>query len=130
VVAVDFGTTNTVACHDDRSPVVFRNRVRFPIFDPQGDADNRRIIKWNFVDFLPLFENTTPIPTVAKHRAVGAAGDPGLQRVIHGEDDRPSSPTHLLPAPFGRSADEPAAGGHPRVLRQRAAPALQSEVGR
>lgn len=88
-VAVDFGTTNTVACLDNKSPIVFQTRVTLPIFQPSSDADNRRDFKWSFVDFLPLIEYATPIPTVAKRREIDVGESAELKAVADGRDDRP-----------------------------------------
>jgi hypothetical protein len=84
VVAVDFGTTNTVACLDDRRAVVFRDRVKFPIFQPEEDSENRRLVKWSFLDFFPLVEapdaRSRPSPSTARSTPAATSASPASAR--------------------------------------------------
>lgn len=72
VVAIDFGTTNTVACLNDRNPVVFKRRIAFPILTNSSDLNHsslssdgaQRALK----RFMPYNEHSTPTPTVAYTR--------------------------------------------------------------
>jgi hypothetical protein len=90
-VAVDFGTTNTVACFDGEKAVVFKDRIVLPIASSNADKDkqDRDVIKWAFVEHMPLLDHETPMPTVAKLRRMDDGGDPALKRIIDREDDRP-----------------------------------------
>ncbi len=88
VVAVDFGTTNTVASLKGE-PVRFKNRVRMAIRQPANEEENRRDFKWSFVDFFPLADHASPIPTVAKRREIDAGNDPALRAVAEARDERP-----------------------------------------
>lgn len=90
VVAVDFGTTNTVVCVDGANQgLEFQDRVLVAIADPREKVSDRYYSKWTFVDFLPVFDHATPIPTVAKRREVTAGREPALAAVEKGEDERP-----------------------------------------
>jgi hypothetical protein len=74
VVAVDFGTTSTVACFGDREPITFQARLIHPI-EIQG-ADPKREIRrerWKLQEFLPALGQKMPIPSVALLR-------PGVDR--------------------------------------------------
>lgn len=86
-VAVDFGTTNTVACFDDNERVVFKNRLLHPISSGDSNWLNAVMpyLHWPFVEFMPLGERTTPTPTVMLDRSVGTGGAPAVAR---GEDKR------------------------------------------
>jgi hypothetical protein len=69
VLAVDFGTTNTVASADIEKPIVFKNRLMLPVVD--GNGTSGRIVqkeKYEFANFFPPDERPTPIPTVAWNR--------------------------------------------------------------
>ena len=67
IVAVDFGTTNTVACFDDKLPIVFESRLLLPVAfkDPNKTRDTRHAARWVLSKFLPPEERATPTPTVA-----------------------------------------------------------------
>jgi hypothetical protein len=69
-VAVDFGTTNTVACFKDRKPIVFQERLVHPIsYESATTVRNyRATYKWMFVDFMPPDARQLPTPTVALAR--------------------------------------------------------------
>lgn len=71
-VAVDFGSTNTVACMSGQSgvPVTLRGRIVHPIMfqDSARNDEWLHIVRWNYVDFLPLVDRETPTPTVVISR--------------------------------------------------------------
>jgi hypothetical protein len=71
-VAIDFGSTNSVACFSgtDGQPVTLKGRVVHPIMfnDPARNDEWQHIIRWHYVDFLPLADRTTPTPTVVINR--------------------------------------------------------------
>jgi hypothetical protein len=106
-VAVDFGTTNTVACFDGETAVCFKDRVILPIAKSNADEDkkDRDFIKWAFVEFMPLLDHQTPMPTVAKLRQMDDGGDPALKRVMEREDDRPlfSDCVFFMPQELGQT---------------------------
>lgn len=69
IVAVDFGTTNTVACINDDKPVTFKKRLAYLIETSSSDlnraqlsADNIQLV---LKRFMPYREQKTPTPTVA-----------------------------------------------------------------
>lgn len=66
-VAVDFGTTNTVACFKDKKPIQFQQRLVNPIsFDDGGAVQQQReLFRWQFADFMPPDKRDLPTPTVA-----------------------------------------------------------------
>jgi hypothetical protein len=65
-VAIDFGTTNTVACLDDTTPKKLRARVIHPIQPAPnaGGAITSVELTQKFRDFLPPDERHLPTPTV------------------------------------------------------------------
>jgi len=71
-VAIDFGSTNTVACLSGANgkPLSFQGRVVHPIKfqDASRNDEWEHIVRWNYVDFLPLAERRTPTPTVVIRR--------------------------------------------------------------
>lgn len=69
-VAVDFGTTNTVACFKDRKPLQFQQRMVNPIsFDDNATIQQQReLFRWQFADFMPPDKRDLPTPTVAISR--------------------------------------------------------------
>lgn len=71
-VAVDFGSTNTVACMSGASgrPITFQGRIVHPIMfqDSVRNDEWQHIVRWNYVDFLPLTDRETPTPTVVISR--------------------------------------------------------------
>ena len=71
-VAVDFGSTNTVACLSgtDGKPITLQGRIVHPIlFQDAAINDHwQHIIRWKSVDFLPLTDRQTPTPTVVISR--------------------------------------------------------------
>ncbi|MBN8527609.1 MAG: hypothetical protein J0M36_00060 [Caulobacterales bacterium] len=72
IAAVDFGTTNTVACFEDGLPVVFGKRTLEAITssEPARNAAAERGLRWPFAEiFFPLVEKRTPTPTVVVQRA-------------------------------------------------------------
>jgi len=70
VVAVDFGTTNTVACFDKQTPIIFKDRILHPIrsHDSIRMKRGQQLIRWPFVEFLPPSDRSTPTPTVGLDR--------------------------------------------------------------
>ncbi len=73
VVAVDFGTTNTVACfQSSKNPVVFKRRLVLPVTYKNADTTRNSAhgARWLFSKFLPPEERTTPTPTVALTRTL------------------------------------------------------------
>lgn len=66
-VAVDFGTTNTVACFADKKPIQFQQRLVNPIsFDDSRTVQQQReMFRWQFADFMPPDRRDLPTPTVA-----------------------------------------------------------------
>jgi len=76
-VAVDFGTTNTVACFRDLQPVRFQKRLVQPIVfkNPETTRNLNHAQRWHFSKFLPLEERPTPTPTVALTRRADLTGD-------------------------------------------------------
>jgi hypothetical protein len=65
-VAVDFGTTNTVACFKDKKPIQFQQRLVHPIsFDDSSNVQQQReLFRWQFADFMPPDKRDLPTPTV------------------------------------------------------------------
>jgi hypothetical protein len=72
-VAVDFGTTNTVACFKDKKPIQFQQRLIHPIsFEDSSTVNSQReLYRWQFADFLPPDKRDMPTPTVAIARKGG-----------------------------------------------------------
>lgn len=71
-VAVDFGSTNTIACMSGAGgkPITFQGRIVHPIMfqDSVSNDQWQHIVRWNYVDFLPLTDRETPTPTVVISR--------------------------------------------------------------
>lgn len=80
-VAIDFGTTNTVACLNDTSPVVLQPRVFHPIEHASNNAAraNAAELTQKFRDFLPPDQRVLPTPSVLIGRPLDAAGRELLQ---------------------------------------------------
>lgn len=80
LVAVDFGTTNSVACLEDGAPVVFRDRLLHPITSPNQARLKALLPVWQLAEsFLPPVERPTPTPSVMLDRVettVGATDAP------------------------------------------------------
>jgi len=77
-VAMDFGTTNTVACFKDKKPIQFQQRLVHPISFDDGTTVNkqRELYRWQFADFLPPDKREMPTPTVAiKRKGENQAAD-------------------------------------------------------
>lgn len=74
--AVDFGTTNTVACLNDTNPVQFAARVVHPIYPAieGGLAGRASELAQKFKDFLPPDERVLPTPTVVIGRGLDQSG--------------------------------------------------------
>jgi hypothetical protein len=81
VVAIDFGTTNTIACFENQDPIVFEDRVLHPIEtkDRTREARGKQQIRWPFVEFLPPAARSMPTPSVALSRK---SDDPKLLAAI------------------------------------------------
>jgi hypothetical protein len=69
-VAVDFGTTNTVACFDDGEPVNFVDRLVYPLAfaDARNSTESLFDYRWQVRKFFPPELRKTPTPTVALNR--------------------------------------------------------------
>lgn len=69
-VAVDFGTTNTVACFDDEVPVKFQNRLVYPLTFANPEDTNQELFeaRWLMRTFFPRELRRTPTPTVCLNR--------------------------------------------------------------
>lgn len=71
-VAVDFGSTNTIACMTGTGgkPVTLHGRIVHPIVfqDSVKNDEWQHIVRWNYLDFLPLTDRKTPTPTVVIRR--------------------------------------------------------------
>jgi len=81
IVAIDFGTTNTIACFEDEEPVTFQNRILHPI-SSRDTARKKRAeqhIRWPFVEFMPPAARTMPTPSVALSRK---ADDPKVLKAL------------------------------------------------
>lgn len=80
-VAIDFGTTNTVACLDDTGPVKLEARICHPIEHANSNAAKRSAaeLTQKFRDFLPPDTRELPTPTVLIGRPLDAAGRELLQ---------------------------------------------------
>lgn len=70
VVAVDFGTTNTVACFEDQQPIRFEARLLHPTDSRAPDVIEQRLYdkRWVFQEFLPAIQQQLPVPSVALER--------------------------------------------------------------
>ncbi|HYI40308.1 MAG TPA: hypothetical protein VE053_08320 [Allosphingosinicella sp.] len=77
VAAVDFGTTNTVACFASDQPVVFKPRLVFPITytSPETNRASKNNARYVLSRFWPAEERKTPTPTVAVTRKGGSNAD-------------------------------------------------------
>lgn len=90
LVAVDFGTTNTVACvQGSTRPIRFKSRVRPALTNPKLGEQERALQKWGLLEFFPPHESETPLPTVAKRRVLTPGAEPLLAAVSNGDDERP-----------------------------------------
>lgn len=71
-VAVDFGSTNTIACMSGTGgqPITLKGRIVHPIVfqDTLRNDEWQHIVRWNYLDFLPLTDRKTPTPTVVISR--------------------------------------------------------------
>lgn len=76
IAAIDFGTTNTVACLNETVPVRLAARVVHPVEPASGKGAGFRPSELNqkFQDFLPAEERSLPSPTVIIGRPLDAAG--------------------------------------------------------
>lgn len=74
-VAIDFGTTNTVACLNDTNPVLLKSRVVHPISGAQELVGARAFeLTQKFRDFMPCDERELPSPSVVIGRQLDTAG--------------------------------------------------------
>jgi hypothetical protein len=72
-VAVDFGTTNTVACLDSLDPVLLRSRIVHPVGSARSSGQARSLeMVQKLRDFLPADDRLLPTPTVIIGRALDA----------------------------------------------------------
>lgn len=72
-VAIDFGTTNTVACLQGTDPVVLAARTVHPISPARGTPAGRSVeLAQRLRDFMPADERVLPTPTVVITRALDA----------------------------------------------------------
>lgn len=74
-VAIDFGTTNTVACLNDTNPIILKSRIVHPI----GLANDRTAtgafeLTQKFRDFMPSDPRELPSPSVVIGRMLDTAG--------------------------------------------------------
>lgn len=68
-VAVDFGTTNTVVyteVNGKAAPMSFADRIVFPFIVRAKSGQRRDDLAMQYLDFFPLRQHDTPLPTVAK----------------------------------------------------------------
>lgn len=78
-VAVDFGTTNTVACLDSRDPVRLKTRIVHPVSSARAPGPARSVeLGQKLRDFLPADDRTLPTPTVIIGRSLDAEGRDAL----------------------------------------------------
>lgn len=79
-VAIDFGTTNTVACIHDTSPARFEARVIHPLYPAieGGLAKRASELAQKFKDFLPPDDRILPTPTVVIGRGLDQGGRDAL----------------------------------------------------
>ncbi len=72
-VAVDFGTTNTVACFEDGAPIAFADRLLIPIQSANLGFTEARLHDRRYVynKFFPRGERTLPTPSVAYSKGGG-----------------------------------------------------------
>lgn len=95
VVAVDFGTTNTVACFDDQQPIRFEPRLLHPTDSRAPEVIEQRLRdkRWVFQEFLPAQYQQLPIPSVALERITPdrTIATPLIRHVMFLSNDRPPS---------------------------------------
>ena len=103
-VAIDFGTTNTIACFEDQTPITFKNRIVHPITSKdQGRKDRgEQQIRWPFVEFLPPADRAMPTPSVALSRN---ADDPKVLAGLRNNDLGPTFKSVVYFDPGEGSAD-------------------------
>lgn len=77
-VAVDFGTTNTVACFENGTPVTFKDRLVYPLVysNPETSAEALLETRWLMRRFFPPELRQTPTPTVALNRTPYPSQEP------------------------------------------------------
>jgi hypothetical protein len=70
-VAIDFGTTNTVACFEDGKPIQLQQRLINPIsYEDTATVQRQRwTFRWQFIDFFAPDKRALPTPTVAIRRS-------------------------------------------------------------
>ncbi|QCB42575.1 hypothetical protein E5673_10325 [Sphingomonas sp. PAMC26645] len=76
VAAIDFGTTNTVACLNETVPLRLAARIVHPVepANDKGSAFQASELNQKFRDFLPADERSLPSPTVIIGRPLDAPG--------------------------------------------------------
>lgn len=71
-VAIDFGTTNTVAYEQQgagqKAAITFQERVLFPIRMTEREAKQKSELATEYTTFFPLRPHDTPFPTVVRRR--------------------------------------------------------------
>lgn len=78
-VAIDFGTTNTVACLGDVAPIRLKARIIHPIQPARaGTAIAVGEMTQKFQNFLPVNDRLLPTPTVIIARSLDSAGRDAL----------------------------------------------------
>ena len=80
-VAIDFGTTNTVACLNDTKPIVLKARIVHPVTPALANPGNARAFELTqkFRDFMPSDPRELPTPTVIIDRPLDTAGRERLE---------------------------------------------------
>ncbi|MCU0882529.1 MAG: hypothetical protein MUF14_07670, partial [Hyphomonadaceae bacterium] len=78
-VAVDFGTTNTVACINEESPAKLTARVVHPIEQAAGTVQSRGQLGQGLREFLPPDDRPLPTPTVLINRELDTAASALLE---------------------------------------------------
>lgn len=74
-VAIDFGTTNTVACLNDTNPILLKSRIVHPIAaTPETSAARTFELTQKFSDFMPSDPRELPSPSVVIGRPLDTAG--------------------------------------------------------
>ncbi|HEY8572737.1 hypothetical protein [Phenylobacterium sp.] len=106
-VAVDFGTTNTVAYElqgGSNRPIAFEDRLLFPIRHTQKESDQRERLSSAYTQFFPLKRHDTPFPTVVRKRdfrLAGAMPDQLSTQLQRGHDAHGFSDTIFFVPNFG-----------------------------
>ncbi len=80
-VAIDFGTTNTVACLENTNPIALRPRIVHPVVPALENPGSARAFELTqkFRDFMPSDLRELPSPTVVIGRPLDTAGRERLE---------------------------------------------------